>query len=145
MGAATVLLASGLNLPENVVGIIADSPYARAEDIIKKVIADRMLPPKITYPLVNAAAKLYMKCDLKEADVCAAVKHSDTPILLIHGEEDIFVPCQMSKQILDAAPKGERITFPSAGHVMSYMADPIRYEKEINSFMGKCMEKAGVI
>lgn len=140
MGASTVLLAIGEGLPENVAGIIADSPYVNAEDIIKKVIADRKLPPKAAYPFVNAAAKLYMKCDLKEADVCAAVKDSDIPILLIHGEDDKFVPCEMSEKIMDSAQNAKRATFPNAGHVMSYMADPIKYEKIIREFI----EKAGV-
>ena len=144
MGASTVLLASGLNLPENVVGIIADSPYAKAEDIIKKVCADKKLPPDMAYSLVSKAAKLYAKVDLKDADVISAVKKAKKPILLIHGEADNFVPCEMSEQILKHIPNGERKTFPDAGHVMSYMADPVRYETEVNSFMEKCMEKAGV-
>ena len=142
MGAATVLLASGLNLPDNIVGIIADSPYARAEDIIKKVCEDKKLPANIVYPLIDKAAKVYAKFDLKDADVAEAVKKAEKPILLIHGEEDIFVPCKMSEQILENTPRCERVTFPGAGHVMSYMADPVRYEKETNDFMEKCMKKA---
>ena len=37
MGAATVLMASELNLPDNVVGMIADSPYSSPDEIIRKV------------------------------------------------------------------------------------------------------------
>lgn len=37
MDAATVLMASELNLPDNVIGIIADSPYSSPEEIIRKV------------------------------------------------------------------------------------------------------------
>ncbi|MBR5478985.1 MAG: alpha/beta fold hydrolase [Clostridia bacterium] len=137
MGAATVLLASGLNLPPNVAGIIADSAYSSAEEIIKKVCEDRKLPAKISWPLVKKAAEVYMKCDLKDADVAFAVKSARVPILLIHGETDGFVPCEMSEEILKNAKDAERITFPNAGHVMSYMADPVKYEEMICEFMKK--------
>ena len=43
MGAATVLMASGLKLPNNVAAIMADSPYSAPADIIRKVCRDRHL------------------------------------------------------------------------------------------------------
>ena len=140
MGASTVLLASGLTLPDNVVGIIADSPYNSPEDIIKKVCCDMKLSPKLAYPAIELAAKVYMKCNLREGDVCAAVKKASMPILLIHGEDDRFVPCEMSEEILKSCPEDtERVTFKNAGHVLSYIADPIKYEKCINDFIKKCL------
>ena len=38
MGAATVLMVAGMELPENVKGIIADCPYDAPANIIKKVL-----------------------------------------------------------------------------------------------------------
>ena len=50
MGAATVLMASDLDLPENVVGIISDSSYSSPKAIIRKVIGkDMHLPVSISY------------------------------------------------------------------------------------------------
>ena len=43
MGAATVLMAGGLNLPRNVVGIVADCGYSSPAAIIRKVIRDQHL------------------------------------------------------------------------------------------------------
>ena len=41
MGAATVLMAAGLpELPANVRGVIADSPYSSPEEIIRKVLPE---------------------------------------------------------------------------------------------------------
>jgi len=45
MGAATVLMASGLGLPENVKCIVADCPYSSPRAIISKVCRDMRLPP----------------------------------------------------------------------------------------------------
>ena len=53
MGAATVLMASELELPANVVGIIADCPYSSPEAIIRKVCQQDMhLPPVLVMPSV---------------------------------------------------------------------------------------------
>ena len=58
------------------------------------------------------------------------------PILLIHGEDDHFVPCEMSREI--AANCASRVvvqTFPGAGHGLSYLVDPQRYERVVFDFL----------
>lgn len=55
MGAATVLMAGGLNLPRNVVGIVADCGYSSPAAIIRKVIRDQHLPIFPVYYLVRLA------------------------------------------------------------------------------------------
>lgn len=46
MGAATVMLAASMELPENVVGVLADCGYTSTRAIVKKVIRDMHLPPR---------------------------------------------------------------------------------------------------
>lgn len=138
MGASTVLLASGLDLPDNVVAILADSPYDTPRNIIKKVCRDMHLPPRLAYPFVHLAAKLYMKCNLDDADVCKAVKKSKVPLLIIHGDADAFVPHTMSEEIFKNCKEGdERVVFPGAGHVLSFLVDPERYKKCIKELIKK--------
>lgn len=137
MGAATVLFAAGLDLPDNVVGIFADSPYTTPTEIIKKVCRDMRLPPKLAMPLIKLAAKLYMKCDLN-ADAREAVKKSKVPILIIHGEADEFVPCEMSREIYKNCKDGDvLLVIPDAGHVLGYMTDPVKYEESVAEFIKK--------
>lgn len=140
MGAATVLMASELNLPENVVGIIADSPYSSPEQIIRKVCREDMgLPPAIAMFFIRLGAKVFGHFDLKSADAVNAVSYTKTPILLLHGESDLFVPCDMSKIIAENA-SGQifRETFPNAGHGLSYIVDPDKYSKITISFIEEC-------
>ena len=59
MGAATVMLAAGEPLPENVIGVLADCGYTSTKDIIKKVIRDMHLPAGPIYPLVRLGARLF--------------------------------------------------------------------------------------
>ena len=129
MGAATVLMAANLPLPKNVVGIMADCPYSSPSEIILKVASDRKYPPKLVYPFIRIGARLFGKFNIEEANALTSVANSKIPILLIHGEDDRFVPCEMSQQI--AKCSGENVefhTFPNAGHGLSYTSDPLRYE-----------------
>lgn len=141
MGAATVLMASELNLPENVVGIIADSPYSSPEEIIRKVCKEDMgLPPAIAMFFIRLGAKVFGHFDLKSADAINAVHRTKIPILLLHGESDLFVPCDMSKKIEEnASGRILRETFPNAGHGISYIIDPDRYSRITIRFIEECL------
>ncbi len=129
MGAATVLMASALDLPENVAGILADCPYSSPADIIRKVCRDRHLPDHLAYPFILLGARIFGGFDLEETTACNAVKKAKVPILLLHGEDDRFVPCEMSRQIHNCCRSDAQLhTFPGAGHGLCYMVDPVRYE-----------------
>ncbi len=139
MGAATVLMAAGLPLPDTVKAVIADSPYSSPEAIIRLVCAERGIPPALAMPFVRLAARLWGGFRLRAASPVDAVRHAAIPILLIHGEEDRFVPCAMSAEIADAAPAlCRRETFPQAGHGISFLADRARYVAVIDDFLAAC-------
>lgn len=142
MGAATVLCASGLELPDNVKGIIADSPFSAPIDIIQTVALDMGIPKAIIRPLATAAARIFGRFDLHGVSAAEAVKKAKVPILIIHGEDDRFVPCEMGREIHRACPNGaELVTFPDAGHAISYLADEPRYRSIINGFWERVYEK----
>ena len=135
MGAATVLIAAGDPLPENVIGVLADCGYSSAEDIIKKVIRDMKLPPNLAYPFVRLAAKVLGGFDLADASPVNAVKNCKIPVILFHGEDDDFVPCEMSRTIYQNCPSPKKIvTIPGAGHGLSYPVDPARYLQSLKEF-----------
>ena len=138
MGASTVLMASGMDLPENVRGIIADCPFTSPKEIMFKVSKDLKLPPRLIWTLVRIGAKLFGRFDPIGVDASDAVRRSPVPILLIHGEDDRFVPCDMGRRIAAANP--ERIelhTFPNAGHGLSFLIDRPRYERITRAFLAR--------
>ena len=137
MGAATVLLAAGLDLPGNVAAVIADSPYSSAEAILKKVCRDAGLPASAAYQFLRLGASVYGHFSIREADVMAALSAASVPVLIIHGEDDRFVPCEMSRQMKAAHPERLRLeTFPGAGHGLSYMTDKERYTALVSEVLG---------
>lgn len=146
MGAATVLAASELDLPQNVVAIIADSPYSSPKKIICKVCQDDKLPAKLAWPFISLGARLFGRFSPTESSAVEAVKHAKVPIQLIHGEDDRFVPCQMSRDIASAcASRCQLDTFPYAGHGLSYMVDPCGYERAVYAFLHTIPELNGRI
>lgn len=135
MGAATVLMASGLQMPGNVAGILADCPYDSPAGIILKVAKEKGYPPKLIYPFMWLAAFLFGKFRLTETTALDAVRNCKIPILLIHGEDDRFVPCEMSEAISKANPLCSFHTFPGAGHGLCYTTDPMKYEMLVYRFL----------
>lgn len=137
MGAATVLMAGGKPLPENVIGILADCGYASAKDIIQVVIQKMGLPVALSYPFVKLGAKLFGGFDLEAYSPEEAAKHCTVPVIFYHGEDDDFVPCHMSRTNFDACPSRKQlVTIPGAGHGLSYAVDPERYLTTLRDFFG---------
>lgn len=139
MGAATVLMASDLELPPNVKGIIADCPYASPMEIISHVAKQMPFPHWLVKPFVIIGAKVYGGFDIRETDAVRAVKNTKVPILIIHGEDDRFVPCEMSDIVTHNPTLVSRHTFPDAAHGISYLADRPRYQKIVTEFMEKVL------
>ncbi|MBR7185265.1 MAG: alpha/beta hydrolase [Clostridia bacterium] len=139
MGAATVLMAADLDLPPNVRAIIADCPYSAPEAIIARVCRARGIPPRLAMPFLRLGARLWGGFSLRAASPLASVMAEKVPILLLHGEDDRFVPCEMSREIARCAGSHCRLeTFPDAAHGMSFMRDPRRYRAVVAAFLDDC-------
>ena len=137
MGASTVLMAGGTDLPENVMGILADCGYSSARDIMKAVIRQMGLPAELGYPFVKLAARLYGGFDLEETTPVEMLKRCRVPVIFFHGESDDFVPCDMSRINYEAcASRKQLVTIPGAGHGLSYPVAPERYLTALREFFG---------
>jgi len=141
MGAATVLMASGMNLPNNVKAVVADCPYSSPKEIINNVAKKMHYPTKFVFPFIWLGGLLYGHFNVLECDAISAIKKSKLPTLIIHGEDDRFVPCEMSHKIYDASNKEKvtLITFPNAAHGMSLIVDGERYTQELAAFISKAL------
>ncbi len=135
MGAATVLMAAGEELPSNVIGVLADCGYNSAKDIICSVIKKLHLPPRLCYPFVKLGARIFGHFNLEEISPQEALKRCKIPVIFFHGEADTFVPAYMSKANFDACNSKKRlVTIPDAAHGLSYLVDPDTYLKELKNF-----------
>lgn len=140
MGASTVLMASDLPLPVNVKGIVADCPYSTPGKIIRVVARKMRIPAGLAGFFAWVGAKVYGGFDFRETDADRAVAGAKIPILLIHGESDGFVPCDMSAEIQRANPqKVHRCTFPGADHGISFLVDTKRYRQILSEFSDRVL------
>lgn len=133
MGAATVTMAAPL---VEVDGILADCGYTSPREIICKVIRDMRLPAALLYPFVRLGARLFGGFDLEEASSVDALRSCRTPVIFFHGEEDAYVPCEMSRENFAqcTAKKKKLITTPGAGHGLCYVLDSEGYLQQAREF-----------
>ncbi|MBO5440730.1 MAG: alpha/beta hydrolase [Clostridia bacterium] len=135
MGAATVLMASGKELPKNVVCILADCGYSTPREIIMKTIKEMKLPPKIMYPFVKLGAKIFGHFNLDEYSPIEAVKNSKTPTIFIHGTNDDFVPYSMSEKMYEeCTAKKSLVPIEDAGHGLAYPVNKEKYLQALQDF-----------
>ena len=137
MGATTVLMAAGEELPKCVVGVLADCGFSSAKEIICKVLRQIHLPPKLFYPLIRLGAKLYGGFDVEKANATQALTRCRLPVLFFHGTDDDYVPWQMSQKNYDACTCQKKLVLvPGAGHGLSYLLDPEGYLAAVREFEG---------
>lgn len=140
MGGATVMLASGHELPFSVKGIIEDCGYSSIKAELKYNAKKSYHLP--SFPLLNFLSGVTrIKAGysiLTDGDAVAQVRKTEVPILFIHGEEDRFVPFSMMNKLYKAAggPK-MKFTVPGAGHGKSFATDPDGYRDAVYSFLYK--------
>ena len=138
MGAATVLAASELDLPEQVKGIWADCAYASTAGVLRHTARRWGWPEWPAYQLVRLGARLFGGFSPEESSRVEAVKHTDLPILLVQGTEDTMVPCDMASEIQQAcAGPVTLLTVRGAEHGISYYVDMPAYHAALEKFCGE--------
>ena len=138
MGAATVMIAAGEEMPPQVVGALADCGYNSAKDIIQKVIAERKYPVKIVYFFARLGGRIFGHFDVEERSPIEAMKKCRIPVIFLHGDDDDFVPLSMSEECYEAcvAEKKRLVVIPGAGHGLAFPQDKEFYLREVREFFG---------
>ena len=139
MGAATVLMTSGENLPSNVKAIVADCAYTSAWDEFSYQLETYLkVPSSYILNVTNMVTKLKAGYSLKEASALECVKKATVPILYIHGDKDKFVPYSMMDKLYDAtnSPK-EKLTIEGGEHANSDLVSPFLYWLTVEDFLNQ--------
>lgn len=137
MGASTVMMTSGETLPKQVKLIIADCGYDTVKNELSYQLKDMFnLPSFPLIPLTSAYSKVRAGYSFNEASAVDQLKKNKLPLLLIHGDQDKFVPTEFVYPLYEATqgPK-ELVLFEGADHAMSYQVDPEKYETTITDFI----------
>ena len=144
MGAASVLMATGGPLPEQVKAAVSDCSYTTIEAEMRHLLTQARdeIPTRLPVPsglLFSALRKTALRragYDLRAAAPLEAVARSTTPTMFIHGVDDDFVPSSMMGKLYQAArcPKSF-LWMPGAGHAASVGTNEDLYWTAVFTFL----------
>jgi fermentation-respiration switch protein FrsA (DUF1100 family) len=137
MGGATVMMATGEKLPDNIKVAIEDCGYTSIWHEFETQLKSLYNLP--AFPVLNAASsvcKIKAGYTVKEGSAVEQVKKSKTPTLFIHGDLDKFVPFEMLDKVYEAANcKKEKLVIKGAAHAEAVSINPELYWKTIDQFI----------
>lgn len=139
MGAATAMILSGKEDKPFIKCYIEDSGYTSAWDEFEFQLGNMFGLP--SFPLMYSSAVL---CRMMygwwfdDANPEEYVAECNKPMLMIHGDEDTFVPFSMFEPLYNAkpAPK-EKWIVPNSTHAMAYYDYPEEYTQRVAEFLKK--------
>ena len=138
MGAATVMMTSGEDTPEQVKAFVEDCGYTSAWDIFASELRLRFHLP--AFPVLYAASlmsKLRAGYGFKEASALKQVKKCSKPMLFIHGSKDGFVPFEMQDVLYEAKPGSnkKKVVAEGADHAVANYVMGDSYWTEVFHFL----------
>ena len=140
MGAASVLMASGHNLPKEVRGLIADCGFHSMKEQLQEIAANWFHLNRVELLLfrVDLFCRLLGGFYMKDADTTNAMRTNQRPVLFFHGGKDTYVDPKNSRQnyTLCRAPK-ELVMIPKARHLCSSYVNPKLYRCKLLEFFAK--------
>ena len=92
--------------------------------------------PKALFSYFKIFTEIRYSVDFDSMDFRDAVINSSIPTLLFHGDDDEWVPVEMSDLIAESRNTNfTYIRYENVGHVTSWNADPDNYFYQLNEFL----------
>ncbi|WP_054943132.1 alpha/beta hydrolase [Paenibacillus ihuae] len=139
MGGATVLMASGEELPPQVKAVVADCGYSSVKAQLSYQLRRMYHLPG--FPFIHFASlitRIRAGYFFGEASALKQVRKAKVPIPFIHGDADKFVPFFMMEELYQAcsAPK-DKMVVHGAGHGLAYDTDKFKYIARVDNFIAR--------
>lgn len=139
MGAATTMNSLNKGLPENVKGFIEDSGYVNLKEEFEYQL-DKMfgLPPFPVIPLANMVTKIKAGYNFGDVDATEALKTTKLPALILHGDQDGYVPLSNGQRAYELLTSDKEIhIFKDAKHCKAERKYNAEYWSYIENFLAK--------
>ena len=137
MGGSTALMASGLDLPGQVKGIVSDCAFTSPKEVFTHVLKTMYhLPSFPIIPGADVVNRILAGYGMDECNAKREVVKAKIPVLFIHGEKDTFVPARMCKELYECCASPKKILIvKGAAHGESYYKDTEAYEEALDEFL----------
>lgn len=118
-------------------GIIYEAPVINFWESVEVNGAARYpWVPKQLFGYFKIFTEIRYGVDFQKMDFTEAVINSDIPVLLFHGDDDEWVPVEMSDLIAESRVSNlTYIRYENVGHVTSWNADPDNYIYQLELFL----------
>ena len=120
-----------------VTGIIYEAPVINFWESVKVNGAARYpWVPQQLFSYFKLVTEIRYSIDFDNMNFTDAVINSDIPVLLFHGDDDEWVPVEMSDLIAESRDTNlTYIRYENVGHVTSWNADPDNYVYQLDLFL----------
>lgn len=147
LGATTVLMASGFDLPEQVRGIIADCGFVSPEEQIATTLkAWWHLPKEPFLTIADWICRRKAGFSYREYSTLQAMERNTKPVLFVHGMEDRFVSPENTLSAYRACrTKKDLLLVEGARHIQSYLVDTEEYQHRLTAFFAQCDKKETLV
>ncbi len=138
MGAATALME--MKYDDNLKFVIEDCGYATLKDVVYHKIKRLFHLPKKYADFAGFFLKLFYKYTLNDVEPMEESKNSKTPLLIIHGDKDDYVPVESAYKIKELRRNDaitEMVIVEGAGHARSLVLDREAYLNYLQNFLNK--------
>jgi hypothetical protein len=141
LGGAVALMA-GSN-PNNFGAVVSDSSFADLSLVLRNEMTGIKRPLAMWFTGMEFMAKSIYGIDIKDVSPARAITRSDTPVLVIHGEDDEVIPVEHARLLgraigasFDEIESGEETVWivPGAGHTGSFRTQPKLYIEKLVKF-----------
>lgn len=136
LGATTVLMASGLELPEQVHGVIADCGFVSPEEQVGTTLKDWWhLPREPFVSIADLICRRKAGYSYRDYSTLKAMQANRKPILFVHGLGDRFVlPEGTLKNHEACQSEKELLLVEGAKHMQSYLLATEEYQQKLRAF-----------
>ena len=145
MGAATVLqLLARSWTADRVRAVVLDGPVLDWRHVLDHQARLNRLPAPIgryglamlSSPVARAVVGVEDPVDLGRMDWVARAAELHVPLLVLHSDDDEYVPVEPTRWLAAARPDVVRhVEFTGAGHCREWNVDPDRWEREVARFL----------
>lgn len=135
-------LANG-GMEDIVVGVVLDAPALDPPHAAARLSAGSKVPDLLAR-WSRAMVTFRFGMDLSTADFVSRADVFTSPVLVIHGLDDLVYDPTRSAAFVEAAETASVLFVPGAGHGEAWNVDPVGYETAVRDFLDGLAEAEGV-
>lgn len=138
MGASIALQSAAID--DRLAFVIADCPFSDLKKMLSyRLVLDYHLPPVLFLPVADFICTLISGMSFETVSPLRDVKYLGVPVQFIHGQEDRYIPPEMSQEMYHAKVNGIRSIFlvPGARHAESFSKNKTEYNQVVGQFLSR--------